>query len=189
MTEEKPKSAQTEEPKHEESVFADTVDHPTKTAEGENSSGMHGSVPPEIQGGWNWGAFLLGWIWGIGHSVWIALLAFIVPWPIMEIILGVKGNEWAWQNRRFESVEHFKEVQRKWAIWGVIIVIIGSFVIAGIMAAAVLVSLSGAREKARDAAKEQRKINDQWLKDQEGKNNDSWNNLLNDTDNSSTNEL
>lgn len=133
MAEEKSTSVQAEEPKHEESVFAHAVDHPTEPSDGENSSGMHGSVPAEIMGGWNWGAFLLGWIWGIGHSVWIALLAFIVPWPIMEIILGVKGNEWAWQNRRFESVEHFKEVQRKWTIWGVIIYIISLFVIAVII--------------------------------------------------------
>lgn len=174
-----------EEPKHEESVFTHAVEHPTEPADGENSSGMHGSVPPEIQGGWNWGGCLLGWIWGIGHSVWIALLGLIVPWPIMEIILGIKGNEWAWQNRRFESVEHFREVQRKWTIWGIIIFIVVSFLIAGIMAAAVM---SGAREKARDAAKEQQKVNDQWLKDQES-NNDSRNNFLNDTDNSSTNEL
>ena len=39
----------------------------------------------------------------------------------MAVILGVKGSEWAWQNRRFESVEQFKTVQKKWAMWGVII--------------------------------------------------------------------
>ena len=39
----------------------------------------------------------------------------------MAIVLGVKGNEWAWQNRRWESVEQFKEVQRIWTKWGVIV--------------------------------------------------------------------
>lgn len=178
----------TEESKPEESVFAHTVDHPTEPADGENSSGMHGSVPPEIVGGWNWGAFFLTWIWSIGNSVWIGLIA-LIGGPVTLIIaiaLGIKGNEWAWQNRRFESVEHFKEVQRKWAIWGIIIVVIGSFVIAGIMAAAVMVSLSDAREKAREAVKDQQKTNNQINNFQSD---NAWRDFLNDTENSTTNEL
>ena len=188
MSEEKIESVQTDDSKVEASSFAQTVDHPTEPQDGENSSGMHGSVPPEIMGGWNWGGCLLGWIWGIGHSVWIALLGLIVPWPIMEVILGIKGNEWAWQNRRFESVEHFKEVQRKWTIWGIIIIVIGSFVIVGIMVAAVLVSMSGARDKAREASKEQQKTNDQ-IKENQSKYDDNWSDFLNNTENSSINEL
>ena len=35
----------------------------------------------------------------------------------VSIWFGVKGNEWAWSNRRFESVEHFRQVQRTWAWW------------------------------------------------------------------------
>ncbi len=72
-------------------------------------------VPPEIQG-WNWGAFLLTWIWGIGNNVMIALLALIIPF--WGIYLGLKGNELAWRNKQWESVEHFKQVQRRWALWG-----------------------------------------------------------------------
>ena len=72
-------------------------------------------VPPEIQG-WNWGAFLLSWIWGIGNNVMIALLALIIPF--WGIYLGLKGNELAWRNKQWESVEHFKQVQRKWTMWG-----------------------------------------------------------------------
>lgn len=89
----------------------------------ENTSGQGAAavVPEEIKG-WNWGAFFLSAIWSIAHSVWIGLLA-LVPYAgiIMAVILGVKGSEWAWQNRRFESVEQFKTVQKKWAMWGVII--------------------------------------------------------------------
>lgn len=174
--------------KKQDSSFAQAVDHPTEPSDGKNSSGMHGSVPLEIMGGWNWGAFLLGWIWGIGHSVWIALLGLIVPWPIMAIILGIKGNEWAWQSRRFESIDHFREVQRKWTIWGVIITVIGSFVIAGIMAAAVLVSLSGAREKAQEAAQKQQDINNR-IRNSQNNYNDSFNDLFNNAEDSATNEL
>src|SRR6202008_2407231 len=37
------------------------------------------------------------------------------------LVLGVKGNAWAWRNGRWDSVEHFKRVQRRWAIWGAVI--------------------------------------------------------------------
>jgi cytochrome oxidase complex assembly protein 1 len=40
---------------------------------------------------------------------------------VMPFVLGAKGSGWAWRNGRWDSVEHFKRVQRKWAIWGVVI--------------------------------------------------------------------
>jgi len=79
------------------------------------------TVPPEINR-WNWGAFLLNWIWGIGNQTYIALLALIPGFGfIWMLVLGAKGSAWAWRNGRWDSVEHFKRVQRKWAIWGAII--------------------------------------------------------------------
>ena len=73
---------------------------------------------------WNWGAFLLNWIWGVGNNTYIALLMF-VPFVglVMPFVLGAKGSRWAWRNGRWDSVEHFKRVQRLWAIWGVVILI------------------------------------------------------------------
>ena len=82
------------------------------------------SVPLEIAGGFNWGAFWFSWIWGIAHNVWLSLLVFIVPWPIMNLVLGLKGNEWAWQNRSFAGVQQFKDTQRIWALWGWIVALI-----------------------------------------------------------------
>ena len=99
------------------------------------------SVPPEIKG-WNWGGFLLTWIWGIGNNVWIALFALLgmIPWVgwivrlTMRIILGIKGNEWAWQNKKWDSIEHFKRTQRTWTWWGAgLIVLQIIFVIAVIV--------------------------------------------------------
>lgn len=77
-------------------------------------------VPPEIAGKLNWGAFLLTFFWAIAHNVWIGLLVLVpyVGW-VMPFVLLFKGNEWAWQNRRFESVQHFNEVQNAWMKWGV----------------------------------------------------------------------
>ncbi len=78
-------------------------------------------VPAEIDR-WNWGAFLLNWIWGIGNNTFIALLA-LVPFVgfIMLFVLGAKGSAWAWRNGRWDSIAHFKRVQRLWAIWGAVI--------------------------------------------------------------------
>ena len=93
----------------------------------ENTSGMgaRSEVPPEIRG-WNWGAFFLNWIWGIGNSTYIALLMFIpVVNIVMIFVLGMKGNEWAWRNRLWRDIDHFKATQRKWAIAGVLIVCVG----------------------------------------------------------------
>ena len=86
-----------------------------------NTSGMGRSavVPPGL-GEFNWGGFLLTWIWGIGNSVWWSFLVFIpyLGWLVMPWVLAFKGNDWAWQSRRWESVEHFKSVQHTWTVWG-----------------------------------------------------------------------
>lgn len=84
----------------------------------ENTSGQGpaSQVPGEIQH-WNWGAFLLNWIWGIRHNTLAALLVFI---PLFGFVCGVRGNDWAWRNRRWDSVEQFRAAQRRWALWGVV---------------------------------------------------------------------
>ena len=95
-----------------------------------NTSGMGGGVyiPPEATR-WNWGAVLLTPIWSIFNHVWIGLLSLIEPLGIIvSIILALKGSEWAWRSKRWDSVEHFKRTQRTWAVWGVVVTIV-SFVI------------------------------------------------------------
>jgi hypothetical protein len=88
-----------------------------------NTSGQGTSavLPPELEG-WNWGGFLLTWVWGIGNNVWIALVG-LAPVPgvglAIGIILGLKGNEWAWQNKKWDSIEHFRKAQRIWLYWGI----------------------------------------------------------------------
>ena len=77
-----------------------------------------GPIPPELDR-WNWGAFFLNWIWGIGNNTYIALLALIPGFGfIMLFVLGAKGSQWAWRNGRWDNAEHFKRVQRVWAICG-----------------------------------------------------------------------
>ena len=100
----------------------------------ENNSGQ-GKVEklPDGVAGWSWGAFLLNWIWAIGNNTWIGLIAFL-PYVgfIMSIVLGMKGRQWAWQNKRWDSVEHFQRVQKRWSVWGVLLTVI---VIGAILAA------------------------------------------------------
>lgn len=85
-----------------------------------SGQGLSADVPAELRR-WNWGAFLLHWIWGLGNSTPIAFLTF-VPFVglVMLFVLGAKGSEWAWRNRRWESVEAFRATQRSWAKWGAV---------------------------------------------------------------------
>jgi hypothetical protein len=48
----------------------------------------------------------------------------------MVFVLGAKGSRWAWKNGRWDSIEHFKRVQRLWAIWAVV-VYVGAIVLFG----------------------------------------------------------
>jgi hypothetical protein len=89
-------------------------------------------IPADIDR-WNWGAFLLNWIWGVGNNTFIALLT-LVPFVglVMPFVLGAKGSRWAWRNGRWDSVEHFKRVQRQWAKWGVVVWLGGAVLFGGI---------------------------------------------------------
>jgi len=95
---------------------------PLPKADEGNESGMGERcryVPIGIQDKWNWGAFLLPVWWGIGNRVYQAFACFI---PIVGIFmcfyLGKHGNELAWKNKYWEDEEHFRRVQRNWAIAG-----------------------------------------------------------------------
>ena len=106
------------------------------TSDNENNSGMGEDIFPEGIKGWSWGAFLLNWIWAIFNKSWIGLFA-LIPYLgfIMALVLGFKGREWAWKNKRWRSIEHFNEVQRKWSIWGLILMLVPTI---GILAAVAL---------------------------------------------------
>ena len=97
----------------------------------ENTSGQGSGVaiPDELKK-WNWGAFFLGWIWGLGNNTFISLLTLIPGLNfIVCFFLGARGNEWAWQNKRWENIKHFKRVQREWAKWSWGILIVCSLVL------------------------------------------------------------
>jgi len=100
------------------------------TPENTSGQGELATVPEEVKG-WSWGAFVLTWIWGIFNSVWIALLCFIPFFSLVwAIVLGIKGNEWAWRNKKWDSIEHFKSTQRSWNIAGIVVFAISIVAIA-----------------------------------------------------------
>ena len=103
--------------------------------------GLPREIPPELDR-WNWGAFLLNWIWGLGNNTFLALLVF-APFVgfVMPFVLGAKGSAWAWRNGRWTSVEHFQRVQRTWAIWG-IVAMLGSLALFGLLILGVVLGVS-----------------------------------------------
>ena len=81
---------------------------------------------------WNWGAFLLTFVWGLGNGVMRSFLVFVPFYGLYEwFMLGVHGNRWAWEKRRWESLEKFHQSQRSWAKWGIVVAIIVFFIVAG----------------------------------------------------------
>lgn len=118
-----------------------------------NSGGGKGSAVLDIVAKrFNWGAFLLSWIWGLGNRTYITLVIFpafllcLIPilGPLAHLCIyiwfGIKGNTWAWQNKRWQSVEEFHRVQKKWAIAGVIVILLS--LIAGIILSTFIAALS-----------------------------------------------
>ncbi|MBA31420.1 MAG: hypothetical protein CL748_05085 [Chloroflexi bacterium] len=100
-----------------------------------NSGDKKSDVPKEIKG-WNWAAFLIPPLWGLFSGVPIAIIMLGLYLPIFSdemrvvalivcsIFLGFRGNELAWKGKKWKSVEHFKNVQKKWLSWAVTLNII-----------------------------------------------------------------
>ncbi len=113
---------------------------PNARAEANDSGTPGGQLPAQLRG-FNWAAFLLGMIWGLGNGVLLALLVNVAgyaalwfstrgtdsvkwmgfaAWVVANLVVGYKGNEWAWRARKWQSAEHFKRVQQGWLLWAVV---------------------------------------------------------------------
>lgn len=101
---------------------------------------------------WNWGAFLLTWIWGIGNGVYISLLALIPGINfIIAIVLGIRGGEMAWKNNKCLSLDEFIQNQKAWAKWGLIFLILVFFASLLVVRQAVLNIEKEDKAKYRDS--------------------------------------
>lgn len=119
-------------------IDANNRDIVNTSGQGENSI-----VPDEVANHFNWGAFFLNWIWGLGNKTYITLLIFLGSIiPILNFVaplalciwFGVEGNKWAWKNKRFLSIEHFHSYQKKWAVAGITLFIVGILFYAALFA-------------------------------------------------------
>lgn len=73
---------------------------------------------------WSWGGFLLGWIWGFFNGVYwplVAILLNFIPYIgvpaslLIHLLLGLKGNRYAWAAKSWKSPEAFERTQNNWA--------------------------------------------------------------------------
>ena len=122
-----------------EEVMAETRNQAASLAINTSGAGKGTAVPKEARG-LSWGGFFLNWIWGLFNGTYIALLALI---PLVNIFvvfwLLFKGREMAWQNKRWDSVEHFNKVQRRWGLAGlilfVLLIVYYGYVVSSLMSA------------------------------------------------------
>ena len=93
-----------------------------------------GKLPKDEVKRFNWGAFWGTWIWGLINksykTLW-AIPAFILfpIFPYVQIICGIKGNEWAYEKAKNKELPVFHKGQKHQAIFwnifsGVLVVIL-----------------------------------------------------------------
>ena len=79
-----------------------------------------GKIPYDFRKDFNWGAFFGTWIWGIinhsYHTFWIWVIGCTPAAFYYQLLCGLKGNEWAYKNRKWKSDEEFKSSQEKQTI-------------------------------------------------------------------------
>lgn len=96
-------------------------------------TGYKGKNIPKELNEFNWGAFLLTFIWGIKHKAWITLLAipliyFQLPlglnWLLLsglQLYCGFKGNMWAYQVDWWMTPKDFRQNQMRWGAAAIIL--------------------------------------------------------------------
>lgn len=104
-----------------------------------SGTGWDATVPSEIAGGFNIGAFFVTLFWCFAHNVWYlgigsmicgAILGALFPplalivGAIVPLIIGAYGNQIAWKSRSFASIEEFRAVQRAWGWAGFVVFVI-----------------------------------------------------------------
>ncbi len=88
------------------------------------------SLPYDYTKEFNWGAFFGGWIWGLFNKTFVTLwdlLLFFTPFGFLfRLICGLKGNEWAFNNKKWDDVEKFNKSQENqtifWCIFSLVLI-------------------------------------------------------------------
>ena len=77
---------------------------------------------------WNWGAFGLYPIWGFFNGCWWAFFVWLfLGWffLIPNIVFGINGTKWAWENRSWSSVDDFTHTQSVWGTVAIVLICLG----------------------------------------------------------------
>jgi len=99
-----------------------------------------GNDPAQLEAargiGWNWGGFLIPYLWLLGHgratAGFLLLISTAVPllnivhvilYPAAAIYLGLQGYAISWRHRAYHSVEQLVDGEREWAWWGALVVL------------------------------------------------------------------
>ena len=96
------------------------------------SQALRAAAEPQVDlHKWSWGAFGLYGIWGFFNGCWWAFLVaiFLGSWiPLIpNIIFGIYGTRWAWENKRWDSAEDFVKTQSNWDIAAIIVICLAVF--------------------------------------------------------------
>lgn len=124
--------------------------HGTISADVNSAMGLQKSTDEPLNlSKWSWGAFVLSWIWGFFNGCWwmflvkigfflFSIFLYWVPLAILlisvaefgiSILFGVKGTEWAWNNRKWDSVASFNQAQSTWNKVGLALFLLGIIIV------------------------------------------------------------
>ena len=107
--------AETSAPQQATPIVTPNPPRPARTAAQVDSSRLNK---------WNWGAFGLYPIWGFFNGCWWAIFVALFGAPIVgviiNIIFGICGTRWAWNNKKWNSFEEFEKAQESWNTAGII---------------------------------------------------------------------
>lgn len=115
----------------------------------ENTSGQgeNAYVPDIVAKRYNWGIFFFNWIWALVYQKYVLALIIFIGFAIPLVNLGVliaviwmgtQGNKWAWQAKKYQSIEEFHKIHKTWATVGTCLLFIP---VIGIIAALTIPSL------------------------------------------------
>lgn len=78
------------------------------------------TLPYDFTKEFNWGAFLGTWLWGLFNKSYIPLWQLLIQFTPLslyfKLFCGLKGNEWAYTNKKCTDVSEFNKSQEKQTI-------------------------------------------------------------------------
>jgi len=119
-------------------------------------AGAPGAGPQVVPKGFNWGAFVFGWIWGLNHRKPILLGLLVLNLvgrfvPFLSLVtlglliwVGFQGNQWAWDSGRFSSIAEMVDCQNVWKKWAIGFLIVVILLVALAIILPVIAIASGA---------------------------------------------